>query len=63
MSLTIVMYHYVRDYENTRYSNIKGLDINEFKFQINYLNENYKILNPQEVKRKIFDNLNNRTIF
>ena len=36
-NLTIVMYHYVRDLNNSRYPDIKGLDINLFKEQINYM--------------------------
>ena len=31
------MYHYVRDIRNSLFPKIKGLDIKEFKFQINYL--------------------------
>ena len=43
------MYHYVRDYENTRYPYIKGLDVRDFEFQIQYLNSKYNVLNPKEV--------------
>ena len=32
--MKIVMYHYVRDYKNTRYPYIKGLDVRDFEFQI-----------------------------
>ena len=32
--LNIVMYHYVRDLQNSRYPAIKGLDYNLFKKQI-----------------------------
>ena len=33
-NLTIVMYHYVRDLKNSRYPDIKGLDVSLFKEQI-----------------------------
>jgi peptidoglycan/xylan/chitin deacetylase (PgdA/CDA1 family) len=55
MSLIIPTYHYIRDFDNTKYPGIKGLDLKEFKYQINFLNNNYKILSPQEVKRKILE--------
>ena len=32
--LSIVMYHYVRDYQTTPYKEIKGLDVKEFEYQI-----------------------------
>ena len=39
-----IMYHYVRNFKNSLFPNIKGLDIDEFKFQINYLKKNYNII-------------------
>ena len=39
--VTIVMYHYVRDLKNSRYPNIKGLDIEKFKKQIKFFKENH----------------------
>ncbi|MGV8982708.1 hypothetical protein [Clostridium sp.] len=34
--VSIVMYHYVRDLKNSRYPEIKGLDYNLFKNQIDF---------------------------
>ena len=48
-NLTIVMYHYVRDLKNSSYPNIKGLDINLFKEQINYIRKNYYVITMEEV--------------
>jgi len=48
-NLTIVMYHYVRDLKNSRYPDIKGLDINLFKEQINYMRKHYHIISIEEV--------------
>ena len=43
------MYHYVRDLQNSRYPRIKGLDINLFKGQINYLRKNYHVISMEEI--------------
>lgn len=38
---TIIMYHYIRPSKYTRYPEIKSLSINQFKTQLDYLEENY----------------------
>jgi len=48
-NLTIVMYHYVRDLKNSRYPNLKGLDIKLFKEQVNYMRKHYHIITIEEV--------------
>jgi len=48
-NLTIVMYHYVRDLKNSRYPDIKGLDIHLFEGQIDYIRKNYSIITMEEV--------------
>ena len=47
--LTVVMYHYVRDLINSRYSGIKGLDISAFKEQLGYLKKHYNFVTVEEV--------------
>ena len=47
--LTIVMYHYVRDIKNSRYPDIKALDITLFNEQIDYLRKHYHIITMEEV--------------
>lgn len=47
--LSIVMYHYVRDFARTRYPQIKGLDLAEFRYQVDYLQENYDIITIEDV--------------
>ncbi|WP_287914651.1 polysaccharide deacetylase family protein [Comamonas sp.] len=47
--LTIVMYHYIRQLERTRYPAIKGLRINEFRNQLDYLQRNYHIISMADV--------------
>ena len=36
-TVTIVMYHYVRDLERTRYPEIKGLDAKKFRGQLMHI--------------------------
>lgn len=48
-SLTVVMYHYVRDLKHSRYPNIKGMDIALFKEQIAYLKKHYNFVTVEEV--------------
>jgi peptidoglycan/xylan/chitin deacetylase (PgdA/CDA1 family) len=43
------MYHYVRDLTNSRYPGIKGLDIDLFRQQIDFLNNNFKIIAVEDL--------------
>lgn len=47
--LKIVMYHYVRDLENSRYPEIRGLSTSRFEQQIAFLKENFTVVSPQAV--------------
>ena len=47
--LTIVMYHYVRPIIGSEFPGIKGLEIEGFRRQLDYLNENFKIVNTEQV--------------
>ena len=47
--LTIIMYHYVRQLEQTRYPEIKGLRTSDFRSQVNYLRKNYHPVTMEEV--------------
>lgn len=44
----IIMYHYVRDLNNSRYPDIKGLDYKLFKQQIQYLKANFHIIKMED---------------
>jgi peptidoglycan/xylan/chitin deacetylase (PgdA/CDA1 family) len=57
-NVTVVMYHYVRDLKNSRYPDIKGLDLSLFKEQINYMQKHYHIATMEEVIYSI-DNQSN----
>lgn len=47
--LTIIMYHYVRPLEGTRYPDIKGLRLSEFKFQLDHVKSNFHMVTVAEV--------------
>ncbi|NQX40292.1 polysaccharide deacetylase family protein [Pedobacter steynii] len=52
-NVTIVMYHYVRDLANSRYPEIKGLDLPCFVNQIEYLNKHYNVITTEELIHSI----------
>jgi len=54
--VSIIMYHYVRDLANSRYPNIKGLDLALFKEQLSYLQKNYNIISMEQLIAYIDDN-------
>ena len=43
-TLTVVMYHYVRDLKNSKYPALKGLDVQLFEEQILYLKKYYHVI-------------------
>jgi peptidoglycan/xylan/chitin deacetylase (PgdA/CDA1 family) len=49
MSLTIVMYHYVRPLARTRFPDVKGRDLDEFRGQLAHLTARYRILSFDDV--------------
>ncbi|MDR3258501.1 MAG: polysaccharide deacetylase family protein, partial [Fusobacteriaceae bacterium] len=54
--LTIIMYHYVRNLKDSRFPEIKGLDISLFEEQIKYLIKHYNIVSIDQV----IENLDNK---
>jgi len=51
------MYHYVRDLKNSRYPEIKGMDLKLFKEQVKYLKKHYTIITMEAV----IDSLDNNS--
>lgn len=51
--VTIVMYHYVRDLEDSRYPQIKGLSMDSFRQQILYLKKHYKFITMEQLIESI----------
>lgn len=47
--LYIAMYHYTRDLKNSRYPNIKGLDVSLFREQIEFMKSNFNIITMEQV--------------
>ncbi len=48
-ALTIVMYHYIRDLRRSRFPRIKGLDIEEFHGQLEYIDTHYSVVRMEDV--------------
>ena len=53
--LTIVMYHYVRPIAGSKFPRIKGLELEHFKRQLEYLNERFNIVNTEQVINAVLD--------
>ena len=49
MDITIVMYHYLREIQNSSYPNFKGLEFSGFKRQLDYLSEQYEIISANQL--------------
>jgi peptidoglycan/xylan/chitin deacetylase (PgdA/CDA1 family) len=49
MSLTIVMYHYVRELARSRYPRIKGRTVEEFRRQLDHIASRYTVVTAQQV--------------
>ncbi len=47
--LYISMYHYTRDLYNSRYPNIKGLDITQFRKQLEFFSQNFNVVTMEQV--------------
>ncbi len=60
--LYISMYHYTRNLRHSRYPEIKGLDISLFRQQIDFMKNNFNVVNMEQVmdavagKSKLPDN-------
>ena len=47
--ITIVMYHYVRPIQGSKYPRVKGLELDSFKRQLDYLSLNYNFVTASDV--------------
>lgn len=48
-NVTVVMYHYVRDFKTSKYKGLKGLQIELFEKQILFFKENYTIIAMEDI--------------
>ena len=56
-SCKIIMYHYVRPIKNSTFPEIRGLELDGFKRQINFLENEYSFLNASQILNSIYDDL------
>ncbi|MEE3466939.1 MAG: polysaccharide deacetylase family protein [Eubacterium sp.] len=49
MSLTIIMYHYVRDIDRSRYPHIKGVERDVFEEQVKYIRDHFTPVRMEDV--------------
>jgi peptidoglycan/xylan/chitin deacetylase (PgdA/CDA1 family) len=54
-TITIVMYHYVRDLRHSRYPEIKGLSTEEFEHQVSYIKKFYTVISGHQLMVAIVD--------
>ena len=54
--LYIVMYHYIRNLKYSRFPEIKGLDLQLFKEQIQFFKEHFNIIKMEDVIAAYTDN-------
>ncbi len=53
--LSIIMYHYVRDLARSRFPDMKGLDLNLFRVQIQFLKAHFAPVTMEDVVRAFHD--------
>ena len=54
-TITIVMYHYVRNFAKSAYPDIKGLDQSKFIDQLDYLSKQYQFISSEDVIMALSD--------
>ena len=52
------MYHYVRPIKGSKYPNIKGLELEGFFRQLDFFQDNFKIITAEEVVKNINKRVN-----
>ena len=55
MELTVVMYHYVRYIKDSFFKNIKGLEFELFKKQIDFLGKNFNFITAEDLINHLYD--------
>ncbi len=56
--LTIIMYHYVRDLEHSRYPRINGLSVSDFRKQLTYVRERYNVIGADHLMAVVRGDVN-----
>ena len=52
----IIMYHYVRPIKNSKYPNIRGLELDGFQRQIEFFGKNFHFINIEELLDSVYSN-------
>jgi peptidoglycan/xylan/chitin deacetylase (PgdA/CDA1 family) len=47
--ITIIMYHYVRPIKKSKYPRVKGLELNSFKKQLDFLSKKYEFITAEQL--------------
>ena len=50
------MYHYVRPIKNSVFSNIKGLEFEDFKKQLGFFKKNFSFISMQDILDCVYEN-------
>ena len=58
-NIAVIAYHYIRPIKKSKYKNLKGMEIVEFRKQLDFFKKNYNILNFEDFNEII----NNKTNF
>jgi peptidoglycan/xylan/chitin deacetylase (PgdA/CDA1 family) len=53
--LTTVMYHYVRPVAQSAFPRLKALELTDFTNQLNYLQAQYTVIGPHDLRRALID--------
>jgi peptidoglycan/xylan/chitin deacetylase (PgdA/CDA1 family) len=53
--VTIVMYHFVRDLERSRYPRIKGLRLGDFRGQLEYVSRHYRLIRMEDLLAAVYE--------
>jgi peptidoglycan/xylan/chitin deacetylase (PgdA/CDA1 family) len=54
--ISVIMYHYVREIENSRFPEIKGLETELFREQLKFLKKHYNFVTTEEVIDSVYNN-------
>ena len=54
-TITIIMYHYIRDVQSSLFPRINALSVSDFKNQLNYLEKNYTFVSIADLQASILD--------
>jgi len=55
-TVSIITYHFVRKFYNTKYPEIKGLPVKDFNEQLNYLSKHYVFVTAEDCINAIYNN-------